>query len=307
MQLEPFEREEIDCWVVVVTYNSSREIGSMLNSIPAAGDGLRLGVIVVDNASTDDTLTVVGQFPGIRCISAGANLGYSGAINIAREIIQSRACVLVLNPDLELGTASIRELHEALRAPGVGMTVPTIVNPDGTRFASLRREPSVLRALGDAVLGKRAHLLPACMTERIWGDVGDNEEIAWAGGAALMIDAVCDSEVGRWDDTRFFLYSEETDYAARVRDAGYRIEYVEAAQVRHLGGSSGSSADLVALAAVNRLRYYEMRNSRFSTILFRVVILFGEVIRSKDLGHRRAARMLLLRSQWSRLPGGRRD
>ena len=101
---------------------------------------------------------------------------------------------------------------------GVGIVVPQIRTPDGTIFRSLRREPTVGRALGTAVMGGRvAGLFP-----RLSETVGDDRsylsahDVDWATGAAMLVTRQCADATGPWDES-FFLYSEETDFAERAR------------------------------------------------------------------------------------------
>ena len=107
----------------------------------------------------------------------------------------------------------------------------------------------------------------------------DRCSVDWAGGAAAMVSAACDSAVGPWDE-RFFLYSEEVDHAARVRAAGFRIEYVPTAKIRHHEGGSGSSAALTALLAVNRIRYVAKRGRGSGA--FRTAVALNELLRAYD-------------------------
>jgi GT2 family glycosyltransferase len=121
----------------------------------------------------------------------------------------------------------------------------------------------------------------------------------------MLVSAGCDAVVGDWDEDRFFLYSEETDFAARTRDAGLGIEYIPEARARHRGGGSGQSDALVALMAINRIRYYEKRHGRLSSCVFRGVVALNELLRSRDRRHRCALNKVLRRSRWPSLPGGR--
>lgn len=175
-----------------------------------------------------------------------------------------------------------------------------IIGEGGHRYPSLRREPSLTRALGDAFLGKRIVRRPGWLSEMVWEESAYRyrHPVDWATGAALLISAACDVAVGSWDE-RFFLYSEETDYAARARAAGYRVDYVPAARVHHRGGGSGRSDKLTALMAVNRVRYMEKRRSRASG--FRLAVILHELLRATKPGHRAALQAVLRRATWSEL------
>jgi GT2 family glycosyltransferase len=215
--------------------------------------------------------------------------------------------VLILNPDLRLAAGSVRGLVAAL-APGVGAVVPRFEDSSGVRYPSLRREPSVLRAFGDAVLGKRWPARPGWLSEMVWPVPAYEKEgpVEWSTGAAILIRLEADAQVGPWDAERFFLYSEETDYLRRVRAAGWAVRYVPSAVVVHRGGGSGSGPELVALGLVNRLRYFRKYHGRPATAAFGAAVLLGELLRARRPASRRALSILVRPSRWADLPGGRR-
>jgi GT2 family glycosyltransferase len=294
----------VDCAVLVVTYNSAAFVGDLLDSLPAAAGGLSLRTVVVDNGSSDGTVAQLRSRPEVHCIEAGANLGYAGGINLAQRHAGPCARVLVLNPDLVLEAGAIARLAVALQDPAAGLAVPMILDSAGRLELTLRREPSLSRAIGDALFGRRLARRPGWLSETVLDERAyrDPHPVDWAGGAAAMVSADCAGAVGPWDES-FFLYSEEVDYAARVRAAGFRVEYVPAARVRHHEGGSGSSATLTALQAVNRVRYVAKRRRRGSGA-FRAAVALHELLRAYDPAHRFALRTVLRRSRWSELLGG---
>jgi N-acetylglucosaminyl-diphospho-decaprenol L-rhamnosyltransferase len=297
--------EHVDCGIIVVTYNSARHIEKLLDSLPAAIEGLRTRCIVVDNSSSDGTISIVRSRSDVTAVKADGNLGYAGAINLARTLIGSCSSLLILNPDLELEPGAIIQLHQALDEPGVGIAVPMLLNDDGSLYLSTRREPSVSRALGEALFGAHWPGRPAWLSETIRDRRAYQhpQDVAWAGGAALLVSAECSDAVGDWDDGRFFLYSEETDFAARARRCGYRVRYVPTARVRHEDGGSGRSPALGALMGVNRVRYYEKYHHRPATSLFRAAVALHYLLRSADADQRVALKAVMRRSRWRDLPG----
>ena len=124
--------DKVDCAIVIVTHNSARYIDSLLDSLPAATDGLSSRVVLVDNGSTDGTVGVVKRRPRINCVEAGGNLGYAGGINLGRSRAGDYAALAVLNPDLVLGAGALRHLFAALVEQQVGIAVPRLLNEDGT-------------------------------------------------------------------------------------------------------------------------------------------------------------------------------
>jgi GT2 family glycosyltransferase len=303
--LLPARPGRVDCAVVIVTYNSAGDIARALASLPAAAAGLTLRTIVVDNGSTDATVRLALDQPDVSCVESGANLGYAGGINIGRAHAGDYRALLVLNPDAALEAGALREMFVALEDARVGIVAPMLLDADGHLYPSQRRDPSVARAIGDGLLGHRCRRRPGWLSEAVRGEApySYRHAVDWATGAALLISAACDRAIGSWDE-RFFLYSEETDYAARARAAGLRVEYVPTARVRHSGGGSGQSSALVALNAVNRIRYMEKRRQR--PRVFRAAVILHELLRSGDPRHRTALRFVLRRATWPALIDGLR-
>jgi len=290
----------VDCAAVIVTYNSANDISTLLDALPAAAAGLTLRTIVVDNGSTDSTVSLVRARSDVQCIEAGANLGYSGGINVGRQHAGDFSALLVLNPDVVLEPDSLRAMVTVLNDPAVGIVVPRLQSTDGRLYLSLRREPSVKRALADGLLGHLLPHRPGWLSEIVRDEASysSRHAVDWAGGAALLISAACDRAVGPWDEN-FFLYSEDTDYAAGARAAGFRIEYLPSARARHRGGGSGHSNKLTALMAVSRVRYMEKRGRHPRA--YRLAVAMCSVLRSSDPGHRAALAAVLNRSKWETL------
>lgn len=293
-----------DIVVAIVTYNNVEHLPALVQSVRLDSSAHR--ILVVDNASSDDTVATARAMFGVTVVETGGNLGYSGAINIARALLGPNDALAVLNPDLTLAPGALAELRRALRDPKVGIAVPLLRNPDGTVYPHLRLEPSIAGSLGDAVFGAHWLSRPRFMSDtlRRAPDYRVGRDVAWAGGAALMVAPACSSIVGPWDSETYFLYSEETDYERRARDAGFRVRFVPSAEATHVGGGSGQPAELLALMAVNRIRYFQQHHSRFATAAFQTVVVLHHFLRSRDPRHHHAARMAWSRRRWDLLPCG---
>jgi N-acetylglucosaminyl-diphospho-decaprenol L-rhamnosyltransferase len=300
--------EHVECAVIIVSYNSAQHITRLLDSLPAATSGLQTRCIVVDNGSQDETMSIIHSRNDVVAIETGQNLGYAAGINVGRAHIGPSSSLLILNPDLVLEPGAIVQLYRTLDERGVGIAVPMLLTDEGSLYLSLRHEPSLMRALGEALFGGHVPRRPGWLSETIRDRLTyqHQQDVAWAGGAALLISAACNEAVGDWDSDRFFLYSEETDFAMRARRCGYRVRYVPTARARHEGGGSSRSPILGALMAVNRVRYYEKYHRRPATSFFRAITILHYFLRSADPGQRMALRSLLWRSRWAELPGGKR-
>ncbi|WP_168929543.1 WecB/TagA/CpsF family glycosyltransferase [Nocardioides sp. GY 10113] len=293
-----------DVTVVVVTYNSADTIGGLLADLRGQATDLRLRVVVVDNDSVDGTLAAVAGQTDVTGVRAGGNLGYAGGINVGLGVAGECRAVLVLNPDIRLSPDAVAQMWTRLWWPGVGAVVPKMLGEQGEVSKSLRFEPSLTRSLADALLGNRAPGRPAWATETDH----DAESycyphaIDWATGAAMMLREEVSREVGRWDE-QYFLYSEETDYCRRVREAGWSIWYEPSSVVEHVGGASGTSYELGALMAVNRLRYDSSHHGPAHTLGMRAILVGGAALRAPGRRQSRATLgYLVSRRQWDRLP-----
>ena len=260
-----------DVAVVVVTYNSAHVVGDLLDSLPAALDGLDAVTFVVDNSSSDDTREVVAARGDCDLVVA-ENLGYAAGINRGVAHAPGGVPVLVLNPDLMLAPGAVRRLVDALQRPRAGIIVPRVVGPDGALLPSMRREPSLLRAVG---LSKLHH--PA-FSEYVDDPVDYDRahECDWALGAALLLSRPCLDAVGQWDES-FFLYSEETDFCLRARDLGWRTWYEPSAEVMHIGGQSGTSPRIHVMQILNRVRLYRRRHGVVASTAYHVLTVASEL------------------------------
>ena len=207
--------------VGVLTYRSAANLPPLLAALPAglAGvDDWRL--VVVDSGSFDDTLTVAKDLaPDATLVQLDSNRGFAAAANAVAAAHPDADAVLLLSPTTRLRPGCAAELLAALAEPGVGIAVPRLIGRDGAYKTSLRRRPTLGRALAEAVLGgNRASRLgrgeliadPAGYDGRTPAD--------WATGAVTMFSRACLTATGPWDET-FFLYSEETEFALRAPTA----------------------------------------------------------------------------------------
>ncbi|KQR12199.1 glycosyl transferase family 2 [Cellulomonas sp. Leaf334] len=264
--------------VVVVTFNSADVVPGLLTSLPDGLVGLDWTLVVVDNGSRDDTVEVVERLaPDAVVVRSARNGGYAAGINLGAAQVPDRSAVLVLNPDVRLGPGCGAELVAAVDRTGAGIAVPRLDDARGHLISSRRREPTLRRALADAVLGAERAGSLADLGEVIT-DARDYEDEAptdWAEGSTQLVSAACWDAVGPWDES-YFLYSEETDFALRARDAGYLTWFVPTAHAVHLEGGSAGNPGLWRLLVANRLRLYGRRHGRVATAAFWVVLVGRE-------------------------------
>ncbi|MEV5893136.1 glycosyltransferase family 2 protein [Nonomuraea fuscirosea] len=280
--------------VVIVTYNSADVLQGCLDSLPSGAAGVELAAVVVaDNASKDDSTALAAaraDLP-VTVVQVGRNAGYAAAINagIAALDLDRLDGVYVLNPDCRLRPGAVAPLLDCLEEPGRGIVVPYMVNPDGTLQPSLRRMPTVGRAVAEAVVGGALAGRMGTAGELVTDprDYARPGAFAWATGAALMLAPRMIREVGAWDES-FLLYSEETDYCLRAADLGWATWYEPASVIEHIGGASGIDPVLASLLVVNKVRLFRRRHGPVRGTAYYVAVLAGEAVRA--LAGRRTSR-----------------
>ncbi len=292
--------------VVAVTWNSADVLPGFVSSLAEGMTGLDWRLVVADNDSADDTVAVLRRLaPDAVVVQTGRNAGYAAGINAALGAAARDGgyrAALVCNPDIRMRSGCAATLVDALDTAlpdgtRVGISVPLLHEADGGLVHSLRREPAVGRALGEAVIGnRRAGRFPR-LGELVTdpGAYSRETRADWATGALMALSKDCLDDCGPWDES-FFLYSEETDYCLRARDLGYATRLQPDASAVHLGGESKVSARLWTLLVVNRVRLYGRRHGAASTAVFRAAVLLRETSRAV-LGRApsRAAALALLR------------
>jgi GT2 family glycosyltransferase len=297
---------------VIVTYNSGGQLGDCLDSLAKGCTGIDLvDVVVADNASTDDSVTVATRPRDVpvRVVELGRNAGYAAGINAAVDSLAGRSvdAVLVLNPDITVHPGAVAVLAAALDVPGRGIAVPRLVNPDGSLQPSLRRPPTLGRAVAEAVLGgrlaSRLGIGELIMEPAVHGRPGPT---SWATGAALLISTRAAADIGPWDES-LLLYGEEVDFQLRAGERGWTIWFEPASVMDHVGGTQTvTNPGLFALLAVNRVRVYRRAHGRLAGLAYHAAVTMGELLRAAA-GRRpsRAAVVALLRPsrRLTALPG----
>ncbi|SDS52807.1 polymer biosynthesis protein, WecB/TagA/CpsF family [Pseudarthrobacter equi] len=295
--------EHADVAVLVVTYNSASDICGLLDSLcPETGEQ-SIKVVVADNSPDPLTLTIAARYAGVDAFATGGNIGYAAGINAAMARAGTADTYLVLNPDLQVMRGAIGVLRASMARTGAGVVVPVLRDPDGTVYPSLRREPSILRAMGDALCGSRFPGRPGWLSEMDFDAEGyvHAHRVDWATGAALLIRSDVAASVGPWDES-YFLYSEETDYLHRVREIGCTVWFEPKAAMLHSRGGSGRSAALDALMMANKVRYASKHHDAGYAMAFHLMVVLSALLRMGLPGRRGTLGLVARKKRWDALP-----
>ena len=236
--------------VVILSYNGRKWHELFLPLIVAEARD-QYDVVVVDNASTDDTLQYVkDNFPTVKIVRIGINRGFASGYAEALQQIYAKYYVL-LSADFEVTEGWFPPLLTAMQqTPGLAACQPKIKYwKDKEKFE--------YAGAGGAFLDKWGYLF---CRGRIFNDLetdtgqyDDNIEVFWASGGCLMVRADLYHKVGGLD-ADLYAHMEEVDLCWRLKNAGYRIGYIGGSTVYHVGGS------VISYGSPQKL-FYNYRNS----------------------------------------------
>jgi N-acetylglucosaminyl-diphospho-decaprenol L-rhamnosyltransferase len=224
-----------DVSVVVVTYNALPWIERCLESVRAHE------TIVVDHGSTDGTLELVRRrFPQVRLIEEG-NTGLGAGSNTGMRVASGDYFLLLNSDAWAVGDGVERLAAFAEEHPGAAIVGPKLLNPDGSLQRSVRGFPTLWRLSTEYFflrkLGPRTRALNAFYASRFRHD--EVREAEFLMGACLLVRREAADTVGLFDED-FFMFSEETDWCYRFRQAGWKVLFFPGAEFVHVGGATTS-------------------------------------------------------------------
>lgn len=227
--------------VVMVNFNAGALLADNVRRALASRLEAPLEVIVVDNASTDDSLAALQPLLGerVKLRANDRNLGFAVACNQGARLAVG-AHVLFLNPDCAVAPEAIATALAALEAhPGAGMAGALIRNEDGSEQRGCRRDlPDPRRSLYR--LSGLSRRFPDRFPDfnAAGSDVPEGPTPVEAiSGAFMLVRRDALDAVGGWDEA-YFLHCEDLDLCQRFRDAGLAILFVPGALATHVQGAS---------------------------------------------------------------------
>ena len=245
--------------IIIVSYNARADLERCLESLVTHPPAIDHEIVVVDNASTDDTVQALRtRWPGVRLIEAGDNLGFSRGNNVG--IRQSFGeLVLLLNGDTLVPPGALDTLAAVLdRRPDVAIAGPRLVDATGQAELSFGRMISPVSELRQKLRARRS-------VERL---TSVEREVDWVSGACLLVRRADADAVGLLDE-RYFMYTEDVDFCAAIRARGRKVLFTPRAQIVHLRGRSRRTAPHATAAAYRRsqVAFYEKHHPRWAPIL----------------------------------------
>jgi len=195
---------------------------------PCKGEGNVIEHFVSDNGSTDDTVAMVKkEFPSVKIIENGKNLGFAGGNNSAFKQATGEF-ILFLNPDNIVKPGSFNFLIDYMRAhPKVGIVGPKLVDQFGklNEDAKPRRFPKLLDQI--CILLKIGRIFPSCLKKYLYSDLDFNQKqtVDSVRGSFMFVRRELLDKLGWAFDSRYFIWFEDVDLCREAWTNGYKVVY----------------------------------------------------------------------------------
>ncbi|WP_426700825.1 glycosyltransferase [Rhodanobacter sp. Col0626] len=235
--------------VVIPVHGKLAHTVACLRSLAKYGALATFEVIVVDDASPDDSVATLAQVGGLRLLRNASNLGFIGSCNAGADAARGEF-VLFLNNDTQVTPGWLDALLQCfVDHVDCGIAGSRLVYPDGR----LQEAGALVFADGSCWNTGRfeARDAPAFLYRR---------EADYVSGAALLVRAEVFRRVGRFDARYAPAYYEDVDLAFAIRKLGLRTYYEPSSMVIHCEGiSAGTDLDsgMKRYQSVNRAKFVD--------------------------------------------------
>ncbi len=236
--------KKINLSIIILNYNTKNLLRDCLKSVEnTKTDGLIFEVVVVDNASTDDSPAMVKkEFPEVKLTESRKNLGFAGGNNLGLKKALGRY-ILFLNSDTQIAPDALVKMMKFMEEDSrIGASTPKTMLFSGGMDPDCHRGfptpwASICYFLGIEKLFPKSKIFG--QYHQFYLDLDKPHEIDAGFGTFMFVRRKALDQVGNWDESYFF-YGEDLDLCYRIKKAGWKIMfYPEPLATHHKGASSG--------------------------------------------------------------------
>lgn len=268
--------------IIIVNWNSYKELCACLSSLDANVRGVPYEVIVIDNNSSERDIDDLTQlWPHITLIKSSENLGFGKANNSA--VARSRGSILTfLNPDTVVPPGSLERLCEYLLTHSrAGIVGPKLTGTDGNIQRDCARRRPTLRSTVFNIMGITSLFGHPYWASEYLADYMRDQSAEFISGGCLVIRKDVFQEVGGFS-APYFMYGEDADLCFKCRKRGYRNRYLASAEVVHRGGASSAktkNAKIFEHWHFKSRREFFKNHGRPAFLLLNIFYIIGSALR----------------------------
>ena len=268
----------MDLTIIIVNWNGGEMLRRCLTSIRRHTDPESVRVIVMDNDSADGSREMAqSEFPEMRVINSGGNLGFGKANNLARQYVDT-PLVLFLNPDTEVLENTLPKMVSFLSAhPEVGALGCKMREADGSLHElPLQWSPNPFTQFLHLLLTTNS-MSPRLKKLLPYADPRQSGLVTKLYGGCILARKAALDAIG-WFDGRYFMYAEDIDLCHSLVRHGWKLFYLSEAELIHAAGGTSRKTQkefpiLMMCESICQLmrKYY----GRAGSILYRMGVLAG--------------------------------
>lgn len=271
-----------DLGIVIVNWNTRDLLRKCLQTVYASQGDFTFRVVVVDNASTDDSAEVVrDEFPQAELIVSEINGGFSYGNNLGLRRLgyhdagkvdtSAPRYALLLNPDTEVPPTSLYDMLVFMDAhPDVGMAGPKLLLEDGTLDKACRRgfpTPTVAFYHFSGLAKLFPNSPRFARYNMTYLDVDQTAEVDSVVGAYMQLRREVIEQIGLLDET-FFMYGEDLDWAYRTKQMGWKVIYYPEVVVWHIKRAASRKSKKAQIEFYRAMLIFYQKHYRQTTPLW---------------------------------------
>ena len=273
----------LDLSIIIVSWNAKAYLQKCLKSIAQVPGVPAMEIIVVDNASADGSPEMVEkEFPAVRVIRSGGNLGFAKGNNLGMRASRGRFLGLI-NSDVEVLDDCFRRLLDRMEQHArLGMAGPLVFGGDGNIQRSCHGFPGVWNMFCRALA--LDHLFPGNQWfngyQLLHSAQNTEQPVDILSGCFWLVRREAVEQVGGLDED-FFMYAEDMDWCRRFHAAGWENRLIPAARAIHYGGGSSANAPVRFFVEKQRadLQYWAKHQSRPAMACFFLIVCLHLLVR----------------------------
>jgi hypothetical protein len=277
--------------IVILNYNTKEITENCVKSVIKNTKKIDYEIILIDNGSTDGSQSVLGKLAAknsrIKFIKNKKNLGFAKGNNVGIKKAKGEY-VLLLNSDTIVNSNAIGKMSSWMdRHISVGVSTCKLLNEDGTIQGTGGYFPNLLRVFswmsvedipGVEKLVKPFHPHRGKSFYKNSSFYKKQHEVDWVTGAFMFVRKQVFEEVGRIDED-YFMYTEDTDFCFRAKQAGWKIVYLPKWSIIHLGGKSSNSEFPIVSEFKSVKVFYQKHYPKWQLPLLTAFLKMGALLR----------------------------
>jgi len=282
----PAMEDTIDVSIIIVNWNSRDHLIRCLQSVPEAAGGCVYEVIVVDNASSDGSISAVKDTTSaVVTVGNSLNRGFAGGVNDGIRVSKGMY-LLILNPDIVLTPGLLPVLVKSFEGNAdTGVLMPRMLDASGKPARGyIRRIPSIVQVLlFNTILEPWSSRVPLLVQRYLESSVDSSPglvEVEQIPGACMFTSRDVLDRVGEFDES-YGLFYEDVDWSYRVSRQGLKLVLTHDGQVTHAGGGSFEKANHAWLSSrlwVSLIMFFEKHRPWWQTLTVSVVMVSNSLL-----------------------------